>query len=211
MSNGPRQPPQKKDVALEVLERSSMFIHLDPRRPDVVVPRWFAGQPQLVLQVGLNMAIPIPDLKVDDIGISCTLSFSRSPFWCKIPWSAIYALIGEDGRGGVWPDDVPPEVPLQARTPGPQKPAPAKRPRPKLAAVGSEPEPASQKEAAPEPAPEEQRPRPVAARQGPVAVPPPREEASEPDEGEAPAEPSPSPSKGKKGKREIPPYLRVIK
>jgi len=188
-----------------------MFIHLDPRRPDVVVPRWFAGQPQLVLQVGLNMAIPIPDLKLDDACISCTLSFNRQPFWCKIPWTAVYALIGEDGRGGVWPDDVPPEVQLQQqRAPGPQKQA-AKRPRPRLAAVGSEPEPSSRGDATAREEPErEERPRPVAARQGPVAVPPPREEASEPDEGEAPAEPAPA-AKGKKGKREIPPYLRVIK
>ena len=97
MSDAPRQPPPKKEVALALLEESSMFIHLDPRRPDVLVPKGFMGQPQLVLQVGLNMAIPIPDLKVDDHGISCTLSFNRSAFWCRIPWSAIYALVGEDG------------------------------------------------------------------------------------------------------------------
>ena len=60
-----------------------MFIHLDPRRPDVLVPKGFMGQPQLVLQVGLNMAIPIPDLKIDEGGISCTLSFNRAPFWCR--------------------------------------------------------------------------------------------------------------------------------
>jgi len=44
------------------------------------VPAYFKKQPQLVLQVGLNMAIQIPDLKVDDEGVTCTLSFNRARF-----------------------------------------------------------------------------------------------------------------------------------
>jgi stringent starvation protein B len=115
MSDAPRQLPPKKEVALALLEGPSMFVHLDPRRAGVVVPKWLANQPQLVLQIGLNMAIPIPDLKVEEDGLTCTLSFNRAPFWCRLPWVAIYALVGEDGRGMVWPDDVPPEVALQAQ------------------------------------------------------------------------------------------------
>lgn len=209
MSNVPRQPPPKKEVALALLEESSMFIHLDPRRPDVAVPKGFMGQPQLVLQVGHNTAIPIPDLKVDDSGISCTLYFNRAPFWCNIPWGAIYALVGEDGRGGVWPDDVPPEIQLQQRSSGQQRQPPPKRPRPKLTAVGSASEPREDKV---EPVEEEPK-RPTPLRRGPTAVPPPRAEASEEasKEPEAP-EPAPPPNRaGKKPKREIPPYLRVIK
>jgi Stringent starvation protein B len=148
MSDVPRQPPPKKEVALALLEESSMFIHLDPRRPDVLVPRTFMGQPQLVLQVGLNMAIPIPDLKIDDGGLSCTLSFNRSPFWCRIPWTAIYALVGEDGRGGVWPDDVPPEI-QQQKPSAPPKGAAAKKARPKLTAVGARARDESDKTAGP--------------------------------------------------------------
>lgn len=107
--------PPKKDVALALLERSTIFLHLDPRDEGVRVPPWFKKQAQLVLQVGLNMAVPIHDLSVDDHGVSCTLSFSRSPHYCVIPWKAVYALVGEDGRGMVWPDDVPPEVAAQAQ------------------------------------------------------------------------------------------------
>jgi stringent starvation protein B len=103
-------PGRKVDVARAILESSSLHIHLDPRRPGVQVPRRFTGQPQLVLQVGYAMAVPIPDLKVDDHGVSGTLSFDRAPFRCLIPWSAIYALVSEQGRGGVWQQDVPPEV-----------------------------------------------------------------------------------------------------
>src|SRR5260221_14199594 len=85
----PELPP-KKDVMLALLERSSVFIHLDPRREDVRVPAWFKKQPQLVLQVGLNMAVRIPDLDVGDDAVSCTLSFSRSPFFCYMPWGAVF-------------------------------------------------------------------------------------------------------------------------
>jgi len=90
-----------------------MFIHLDPRRPGVEVPRQLQSQSQLVLQVGREMAVPIPDLDVGDTGITATLSFSRKPFFCKIPWSAVYGLVDEEGKGQVWKEDVPPEVAAQ--------------------------------------------------------------------------------------------------
>jgi hypothetical protein len=106
--------PPKKEVALALLERSSVHVHLDPRAPGVVVPAWFKKQPQLVLQIGLNMPVPIPDLRLDEVGMSCTLSFNRTPFYCVVPWPGVYAMVGDDGRGMVWPDDVPPEVANQA-------------------------------------------------------------------------------------------------
>lgn len=123
--------PPKKDVALALLEQASMYIHLDPRSSSVQVPPSFKNQPQLVLQVGLNMAVAIPDLHVDDDGLSCTLSFNRSPFFCMIPWPAVFALVGENGQAMVWAEDVPAEVAAQAQA---QK-APEK-PRPHLRSVG---------------------------------------------------------------------------
>ena len=116
---------------MALLEQASMYIHLDPRAGSVQVPPSFKNQPQLVLQVGLNMAVAIPDLHVDDNGLSCTLSFNRSPFFCMIPWPAVFALVGENGQAMVWAEDVPAEVAAQAQA---QK-APEK-PRPHLRSVG---------------------------------------------------------------------------
>src|SRR5438552_17777686 len=90
--------PPKKEVALALLERSSVHVHLDPRADGVAVPAWFKKQPQLVLQIGLNMPVPIPDLRLDDEGMSCTLSFSRQPFYCVVPWSSVFAMVGDDAR-----------------------------------------------------------------------------------------------------------------
>ena len=88
--------PPKKDVALALLERTSVFVYLDPRREGVVIPMGFKNQHKLVLQVGLNMPVPIRDLKFDDQGMSCTLSFNRTPFFCIVPWTSVFALTGED-------------------------------------------------------------------------------------------------------------------
>lgn len=215
MADGPRNLPSKKDVVLALLQGPSVFVHLDPRKKGVVVPANFRKQPQLVLQIGLNMAVQIPDLRVDDDGITCTLSFSRSPFWCALPWSAIYALVSEDGPGMVWPDDVPPEVAAQMQAAvAKQQP---KRPRPRLAAVG--PRPASEPpEAASPPStpPAEEAPslgdnvvqlRPAAKKE---PEPPPPAPEPEPEETPRPPGPRAVPG-GKKPRRELPPYLRVIK
>src|SRR5688572_28057958 len=83
---------------------------MDQRRHGVAVPASLQKQPQLVLQVGLDMPIPIPDLRVDDGGVYGTLSFQRTPFNCTVPWSAVFALVGYDGRGMVLPDDLSPEI-----------------------------------------------------------------------------------------------------
>jgi stringent starvation protein B len=115
MSSPPSQLPPKREVALALLESaSSLYIHLDPRSEEVMVPIWFKKQPQLVLQVGLNMAVPIVDLDVGDDGISCTLSFNRRAEYCRLPWKAIFGLVGEDGRGMIWPESVPAEVAASA-------------------------------------------------------------------------------------------------
>lgn len=228
--------PPKKEVVLALLERATVFVHVDPRRQGCVVPINFKSQPQLVLQIGLNMAVPIPDLRVDDTGITCTLSFGGRGFWCSLPWSCVYAMVGEDGRGMVWPDDLPPEVRATTGAPdaGATKPSPAAAPAPALApakaarkAPTKEPVKASRKAKAPkaDEAPEEKKPKkraskkkgetpppPEAAdiRQRLVAVKPATAETQEPVERQAPPE-TPPPLGQRKPKRELPPYLRVVK
>jgi hypothetical protein len=230
MSSSQPLPP-KKEVALALLERSNdrgIFVHLDPRRTAVVVPPWFKKQPQLVLQIGLNMPVPIPDLRLDDDGMSCTLSFNRSPFYCVVPWSSVFAMVGEDGRGMVWPDDVPAEVPLSrgqqpspnaqpAASPvraveggkdksdgkGANKPRRVVRKRPALAAVPDA-----------EPAPKKSRAgrAPLAPVKQPESAPAGRHaSASSGSPKRAPAGKTPAPAASRGKKRELPPYLRVVK
>jgi hypothetical protein len=210
--------PPKKDVALALLERSSVYVHLDPRPAAVVVPSIYKkGQPQLVLQIGLNMQVPIPDLRLDDDGLSCTLSFNRTPFFCVVPWASVFAMVGEDGRGMVWPDDVPAEVARQAQvravdSVAPKEPAKAAP----IAAV------ARQQVKAEAPKPKRPRKRPVlaavseaAASDGaPIKVghAPERTARANPAAVPRPAEtPARAPRGARKKKKELPPYLRVVK
>jgi stringent starvation protein B len=245
--------PPKREVALALLERSSVHVHLDPRTSNVVVPPMFKGQPQLVLQIGLNMPVPIPDLRLDEDGMSCTLSFSRSPFHCVIPWPAVFAMVGEDGRGMVWPDDLPPEVARQAAAAARRTQAAARETRETGATGASSPaglvaagsfEEKTREEAVEEtlakkkggrkkprvaaaPASATASPSPEDARARLVAVPaaPPSSPSSpssngarggarpseEPTRGRPSATPSAGAGRQGRAKRELPPYLRVVK
>jgi len=105
----------KKEVALGILERTALHIHLDPRRPGVVVPTHLSRQPGLTIAVARSgLRIPIPDLVVDDAGIRATLSFSNQPFACVLPWSAVYWLAEASGKGTVFEEDVPADLPPPA-------------------------------------------------------------------------------------------------
>ncbi len=134
------------------------------------------------------MAVRIPDLEVGDDGISCTLSFNRSPFWCFMPWTAIYGLVGEDGRGMIWPDDVPSEIAKQ-------------RAKPTLVAAGSSEE-----------APSEAAPALHDAKKRVIKRPKARPGAKPERRLLAIAKDESSPGKGADDKKKkLPPYLRVIK
>lgn len=196
-------PPSKKEQLLRLLERGSVFVHLDPRREGVVVPAWLAKKPPLVLQLGFNFPIPIPDLQIDDDGVRCTLSFNRSPFYCILPWSAIYALVSEDGTVTVWPSDLPTELTPLAE-PAVYRDAPSTHRkdnnRPRLSVVPPPP-PEETTETTSAPA---QQVKPSSASSDPS--PPATDSTPEPPEGDQPHPPrSPRPP------RERPPYLRLVK
>lgn len=122
--------PPKKEVALALLERSNVDVYLDPRAKGVVVPPQFRKEPRLILKIGLNMPVPIPDLRLDDESMSCTLSFNRAKFFCVVPWLSVFAMVGDDGRGMVWPDDVPQELAVRSDDRKPSGPELAPVPAP---------------------------------------------------------------------------------
>ncbi len=208
----PVEPPPKKEQFQKLLERGNVFVHLDPRVAGVVVPAGHAQKPQLVLHLGLNFAVPIPDLTVTERGIRCTLSFNRTPFTCDLPWRAIYAMVAEDGQVTLWPTELPPELvpkPAPVRRVAPTSrgsrnratvdpPAPeaepdeaaAERPRPHIAAVPSKNAP---------------RLAPVTQLKPPTPAPAAALDADPPGD-----EPTPA-STDRKGARERPAWLRVVK
>lgn len=220
--------PNKKKICEDLLAGPWVFVHLDPRREGVIVPQWFKNQPQLVLQLGLNMAIPIPDLELGDEAITCTLSFSRQRHFCRLPWSAIYALLGDDARGTVWPEDVPPEVAAQSPA-RKQAPAPAPAPKlspgestkPKITALPTKSVPravetaaSSTDEVAPNASKAGAKKAEAKGKKGKKGKDDPKTPAPEPLAAERADETTTeeiAETPPRKPKRELPPYLRVIK
>ena len=230
--------PPKKVVALAILEQSMVNVHLDPRADGVVVPPNFKRQPQLLLQIGLNLPVPIPDLYFDDEKMSCTLSFGRVPFFCIVPWTAVFAMVGQDGRGMVWPESLPPEVakaramPREATpeekaaklavVPPPKKETKKKSSKKKADEKSAKAKPATKKTTAKKPgarpktkkAGEKKKESKKAAaeskRDAPVVQLPDRRTPKR-VEAPKPQHAAKKPSAGDKPKRELPPYLRVVK
>jgi len=102
--------PSKRDLFLVFLSRGWPSLYVDPRRPGVVVPSHVAVFPCLSLRYGYNLPIPIPDMSVEEGGVRATLSFDRTPHATFVPWSAVYAIVDDDGRGIVYTGDVPADV-----------------------------------------------------------------------------------------------------
>ncbi|MFH2005394.1 MAG: ClpXP protease specificity-enhancing factor SspB [bacterium] len=100
----------KREALESLLKHGDVLLQLDPRVAGVGVPTEYVDQPLLVLRIGLEMPIPIPDLEISDAGIQATLSFRRTPHAVEVPWRAIFGMVSEHGQGLLWTGDVPREV-----------------------------------------------------------------------------------------------------
>jgi hypothetical protein len=102
----------KRDALVAMLQYSDVDVRLDPRKVGVIVPPALRRETNLTLRLGLDMPVPIPDLAIDENRVRGTLSFNRRPYYCYVPWTAVFALVPVDDAGAnlVWPKDVPQEL-----------------------------------------------------------------------------------------------------
>src|SRR3954468_10755893 len=147
--------PDKRQTLLHFLERGVAMVHLDARKPGVVVPPQYAEEPHL--RLNLSYRYNIPDLETRERRIQATLSFGGRPFRCVLPWGSIFGITSHAGEGQVWPEDLPGEVMEGIATKRDPKAPSAVRGRPALICVqntGEEEAPDQDEAAKPE------RPRP---------------------------------------------------
>lgn len=86
-------------------------IHLDGRIPDARLPKRLSRKDHVILEIGLAMPVPIPDLLVNDFGFSGTLRFGGKEFEVFVPWVAVFAVDQSRGeRPVIWHEDVPASV-----------------------------------------------------------------------------------------------------
>ncbi len=104
---------EKKDRLLSALEQGMVMIHLDARRPGVLVPPSLKQEAHL--RLNLSYRFDPPDLTVGDWGMRSTLSFSGSRFRVAVPWSAVFAITSYASKEfWMYPDDMPKELIQQA-------------------------------------------------------------------------------------------------
>jgi stringent starvation protein B len=102
-------PPGKLETLLSYLDLGIAMVHLDARRPGVIVPPEYVEEPHL--RLNLSRRFNIPDLEITERGVQATLSFRGRHFQCQLPWTAVFGITSQlSGDGQVWPEDLPGEV-----------------------------------------------------------------------------------------------------
>ena len=134
--------PDKKERLLAALDKGMVMLHLDARRPGVLVPTHLRTEHHLRLNVSYRF--DPPDLSVSDWGVRSTLSFSGSRFTVAVPWSALFAITSYVTQEfWLFAEDLPEEVIAAAteKIPASEVPGaepPARAARPQLRDVSSE-------------------------------------------------------------------------
>lgn len=104
-----KKGPEKKQRLLAALDQGMVMMHLDARRPGVLVPIPLRGESHL--RLNLSYRFDPPDLAVGEWGVRCTLSFSGARFTVAIPWNALFGITSHVSKEfWMYPDDMPPEV-----------------------------------------------------------------------------------------------------
>src|SRR4051812_37506333 len=101
--------PQKYAVFGRFIDRGKVMVTLDARRLGVSVPSQFVDEPQLNLDFSEKFGLQ--DFVYDERGVRASLSFNRQPFFCDVPWSAVYAVFSHaDNERLTWARSLPTEI-----------------------------------------------------------------------------------------------------
>jgi len=95
----------KRRTVLELYGAEPVFqLVVDVQVPGVLLPpNWMKAQPPTcVLNVGEGLARPVPDLVIDAEGLSGTFSFAQTPFFVRVPWDSLGAVVVPGTVGIGW-------------------------------------------------------------------------------------------------------------
>lgn len=88
-----------KRTAVERLlaEEDFILIVINPLSPGVALPqRLIEARQPVPIHLGYRLAVPIPDLAIDDTGISGTLAFGEQSSHCVFPWPSMIQISVQD-------------------------------------------------------------------------------------------------------------------
>jgi len=105
----PRSEEKRRRLE-RALEKGPVMVHVDARRPGVIVPARLRDD--FHLRLNLSLRFDPPDLSVGEWGVRETLSFGGVRFAVAVPWSAIFAITGAQRgeQARVYTEDMPREL-----------------------------------------------------------------------------------------------------
>jgi len=105
-------PPNKKEMLLELLENGLTMLHFNTNHPDLDVPDYLKEDHTLALN--LSYKFMLSDLDIQEGFIGVTLSFQRVPYFCHLPFDALWGLSQPPGQNlRLFPDCMPVEILFQ--------------------------------------------------------------------------------------------------
>jgi stringent starvation protein B len=102
--------PEKLAAFTELIARGKTMVTLDARREGARIPAKLKEEMQLNLDFSHRFA-GVYDFEYDERGVRSTLTFGGQPFFCDIPWGAVWAMRSRvDNQMLFWPEDLPEEM-----------------------------------------------------------------------------------------------------
>lgn len=98
---------QKISFFAELMRGEYIFVHLDARHPEVIVPEWLKNNPALKLQLSYKFR---GHIEHDELAITADLVFKGKYHSCRIPWDAVWAMIPSEGDACTWPLSIPKDL-----------------------------------------------------------------------------------------------------
>lgn len=100
---------KKLEAFQRLIDEGMVLVNFDARRPGVSVPPHHRGDPQLGLNFSLRFYVD--DFAYDEKGVRASLSFHGEPYFCEIPWSAVFMLRSHvTDEVFLFPSSVPEEL-----------------------------------------------------------------------------------------------------
>lgn len=99
----------KLEVFSKLIDQGMVLVSLDARPEAVAVPPQHKDNLQLALNFSHRFGLD--DFAYDERGVRASLSFNRQPFFCDIPWSAVFLMRSQvTGEVVLFPSSLPPEM-----------------------------------------------------------------------------------------------------
>lgn len=104
-------PPTKVLTQFEafsqMIAEGKTLVIFDGTFDGVLVPDHLKILPRVDLNWSLRFGLQ--DFEFDERGVRGTLSFNREPFYCDIPWAAVYAMenLNSKLQRRTWPERIP--------------------------------------------------------------------------------------------------------